>query len=233
MHCLNVFWSLSFDLLWFLFLYEPFLSRIQEESSTDMSSPAQTMENTGLFMLRKDSERRATLHRILTDYISHVVSNIQESVPQVCEEHLLITGPPARLWFWVWTHQELLASYDISQRKSSKCQSCCFSVGITKNWGLNVTQQPHSATVCKGWHVNNLDPTAIIISYFTQGLTHVLQILSLMCGSNFPRTKRLEVIIYLWVAGARSFSLVPFLIAKVHIYQKEVTTVLLQVFEPS
>ena len=34
-------------------------------------------------MLRKDSERRATLHRVLTDYISHVVSNIQESVPQV------------------------------------------------------------------------------------------------------------------------------------------------------
>lgn len=58
------------------------------------------MENTGLFMLRKDSERRATLHQILTDYISHVVSNIQESVPQVCEEKnnrsdLLITGPPA------------------------------------------------------------------------------------------------------------------------------------------
>lgn len=55
------------------------------------------MENTGLFMLRKDSERRATLHQILTDYISHVVFNIQESVPQVCEEKnnrsaLLITG---------------------------------------------------------------------------------------------------------------------------------------------
>lgn len=33
----------------------------------------------GLFMLRKDSERRATLHRILTDYISHVISNVQES----------------------------------------------------------------------------------------------------------------------------------------------------------
>lgn len=48
-----------------------------------MSSPASTEENTGLFMLRKDSERRATLHRILTDYISHVVSNIQESLSQV------------------------------------------------------------------------------------------------------------------------------------------------------
>uniref|UniRef100_A0A3Q1JF37 mitogen-activated protein kinase kinase kinase n=1 Tax=Anabas testudineus TaxID=64144 RepID=A0A3Q1JF37_ANATE len=58
------------------------LVRVQEDSSSDMSSPANTMESTGLFMLRKDSERRATLHRILTDYISHVVSNIQESLPQ-------------------------------------------------------------------------------------------------------------------------------------------------------
>ncbi len=39
----------------------------------------------GLFMLRKDSERRATLHRVLTDYISLVVFNIQDSVPQVGE----------------------------------------------------------------------------------------------------------------------------------------------------
>ncbi|XP_040900393.1 mitogen-activated protein kinase kinase kinase 5 [Toxotes jaculatrix] len=55
---------------------------IPEDSLSDMSSPASTEENMGLFMLRKDSERRATLHRILTDYISHVISNIQESVPQ-------------------------------------------------------------------------------------------------------------------------------------------------------
>ncbi|XP_044064371.1 mitogen-activated protein kinase kinase kinase 5 isoform X2 [Siniperca chuatsi] len=55
---------------------------IPEDSSSDMSSPASTEENIGLFMLRKDSERRATLHRVLTDYISLVVFNIQESVPQ-------------------------------------------------------------------------------------------------------------------------------------------------------
>uniref|UniRef100_A0A8C9XLL3 mitogen-activated protein kinase kinase kinase n=1 Tax=Sander lucioperca TaxID=283035 RepID=A0A8C9XLL3_SANLU len=48
-------------------------------------SPPSTNENVGLFMLRKDSERRATLHRVLTDYISDVVSNIQESVPQHVE----------------------------------------------------------------------------------------------------------------------------------------------------
>ncbi|XP_076594261.1 mitogen-activated protein kinase kinase kinase 5 [Chaetodon auriga] len=51
-------------------------------SPSEMCSPASTEENIGLFMLRKDSERRATLHRVLTDYISLVVCNIQESVPQ-------------------------------------------------------------------------------------------------------------------------------------------------------
>ncbi|KAM6910528.1 mitogen-activated protein kinase kinase kinase 5 [Xenentodon cancila] len=57
-----------------------------DDSSSDMSSPAPTEENIGLFMLQKDSERRATLHRVLTDYINHVVSNIQESVPQYSEK---------------------------------------------------------------------------------------------------------------------------------------------------
>uniref|UniRef100_A0AAQ4RCK8 mitogen-activated protein kinase kinase kinase n=1 Tax=Gasterosteus aculeatus aculeatus TaxID=481459 RepID=A0AAQ4RCK8_GASAC len=51
------------------------------EDPSDMSSPASADENMGLFMLRKNSERRATLHRVLTDYISLVVSNILESVP--------------------------------------------------------------------------------------------------------------------------------------------------------
>ncbi|KAM9852411.1 mitogen-activated protein kinase kinase kinase 5 [Aulostomus maculatus] len=55
---------------------------LPEDSPSDMCSPAATEENIGLFMLRKDSERRATLHRVLTDYISHVVCNIQEAVPQ-------------------------------------------------------------------------------------------------------------------------------------------------------
>uniref|UniRef100_A0A8D3DHN8 mitogen-activated protein kinase kinase kinase n=1 Tax=Scophthalmus maximus TaxID=52904 RepID=A0A8D3DHN8_SCOMX len=53
--------------------------QIPEDSPSDMSSPASTEENIGLFMLRKDSERRATLHRVLTDYNGHVISNIQES----------------------------------------------------------------------------------------------------------------------------------------------------------
>ncbi|XP_029359416.1 mitogen-activated protein kinase kinase kinase 5 [Echeneis naucrates] len=55
---------------------------IPEDSVSDMSSPASTEENIGLFMLRKDSERRHTLHRVLTEYISHVISNMQECVPQ-------------------------------------------------------------------------------------------------------------------------------------------------------
>lgn len=46
-------------------------------------SPISTEESEGLFMLRKDSERRATLHRVLTDYNHLVVLNIQESVPEV------------------------------------------------------------------------------------------------------------------------------------------------------
>uniref|UniRef100_UPI0037E78037 mitogen-activated protein kinase kinase kinase 5 n=1 Tax=Semicossyphus pulcher TaxID=241346 RepID=UPI0037E78037 len=58
-----------------------FLS-IPEDSPSEMCSPASTEESVGLFMLRKDSERRATLHRVLTDYISLVVFNIQDSVPQ-------------------------------------------------------------------------------------------------------------------------------------------------------
>lgn len=48
-------------------------------------SPVSTEESVGLFMLRKDSERRATLHRVLTDFNNLVVLNIQESAPQVRE----------------------------------------------------------------------------------------------------------------------------------------------------
>ncbi|KAI4897447.1 hypothetical protein NFI96_022307 [Prochilodus magdalenae] len=55
---------------------------VPDEPQVDMSSPAISGENMGLFLLRKDSERRNTLHRVLTDYISHVVDNMQESLPQ-------------------------------------------------------------------------------------------------------------------------------------------------------
>ncbi|XP_043116424.1 mitogen-activated protein kinase kinase kinase 5 isoform X2 [Puntigrus tetrazona] len=59
---------------------------VPDEPHADMTtSPAGSGENLGLFMLRKDSERRDTLHRILTEYISSVVQNIQETMPQAEE----------------------------------------------------------------------------------------------------------------------------------------------------
>lgn len=60
------------------------VGRVPDEPQADMTtSPASSGENLGLFMLRKDSERRDTLHRILTEYMSNVVQNIQETLPQV------------------------------------------------------------------------------------------------------------------------------------------------------
>ncbi|XP_059424190.1 mitogen-activated protein kinase kinase kinase 5-like [Carassius carassius] len=59
---------------------------VPDEPQADMTtSPADSGENLGLFMLRKDSERRDTLNRILTEYISNVVQNIQETLPQAEE----------------------------------------------------------------------------------------------------------------------------------------------------
>uniref|UniRef100_A0A8C7TMA7 mitogen-activated protein kinase kinase kinase n=1 Tax=Oncorhynchus mykiss TaxID=8022 RepID=A0A8C7TMA7_ONCMY len=64
-----------------------FLLVSEEPSTVDMmASPATSGENLGLFLLRKDSERRATLHRILTEYITDVVHNIQNTLPQVESE---------------------------------------------------------------------------------------------------------------------------------------------------
>lgn len=58
--------------------------RVPDEPQGDMTtSPVGSGENHGLFMLRKDSERRDTLHRILTEYIDNVVKTIQETLPQV------------------------------------------------------------------------------------------------------------------------------------------------------
>uniref|UniRef100_A0A8C7GKY3 mitogen-activated protein kinase kinase kinase n=1 Tax=Oncorhynchus kisutch TaxID=8019 RepID=A0A8C7GKY3_ONCKI len=54
------------------------------------ASPATSGENLGLFLLRKDSERRATLHRILTEYITDVVHNIQNTLPQVEREREIL-----------------------------------------------------------------------------------------------------------------------------------------------
>ncbi|TRZ03078.1 hypothetical protein DNTS_029878 [Danionella cerebrum] len=58
------------------------------------TSPSTSGENLGLFLLRKDSERRETLHRILTEDLNLVVQNIQETLPQA--EHPCITADHLR-----------------------------------------------------------------------------------------------------------------------------------------
>ena len=57
---------------------------IPDENFEDHSAPPSPEEkDSGFFMLRKDSERRATLHRILTEDQDKVVRNLMESLAQV------------------------------------------------------------------------------------------------------------------------------------------------------
>ncbi|XP_070589691.1 mitogen-activated protein kinase kinase kinase 5 isoform X1 [Erythrolamprus reginae] len=63
-----------------------FLS-IPDENFEDHSAPASPEEkDSGFFMLKKDSERRATLHRILTEDQDKVVRNLMEALAQGPEE---------------------------------------------------------------------------------------------------------------------------------------------------
>uniref|UniRef100_A0A8D2BHK8 Protein kinase domain-containing protein n=1 Tax=Sus scrofa TaxID=9823 RepID=A0A8D2BHK8_PIG len=60
---------------------------IPDENFEDHSAPPSPEEkDSGFFMLRKDSERRATLHRILTEDQDKVVRNLMESLAQGAEE---------------------------------------------------------------------------------------------------------------------------------------------------
>nr|XP_060472738.1 mitogen-activated protein kinase kinase kinase 5 isoform X2 [Panthera onca] len=60
---------------------------IPDENFEDHSAPPSPEEkDSGFFMLRKDSERRATLHRILTEDQDKVVRNLMESLAQGTEE---------------------------------------------------------------------------------------------------------------------------------------------------
>uniref|UniRef100_A0A452QPH8 mitogen-activated protein kinase kinase kinase n=1 Tax=Ursus americanus TaxID=9643 RepID=A0A452QPH8_URSAM len=62
-------------------------SSIPDENFEDHSAPPSPEEkDSGFFMLRKDSERRATLHRILTEDQDKVVRNLMESLAQGAEE---------------------------------------------------------------------------------------------------------------------------------------------------
>nr|XP_058163525.1 mitogen-activated protein kinase kinase kinase 5 isoform X1 [Dasypus novemcinctus] len=60
---------------------------IPDENFEDHSAPPSPEEkDSGFFLLRKDSERRATLHRILTEDQDKVVRNLMESLAQGTEE---------------------------------------------------------------------------------------------------------------------------------------------------
>lgn len=70
-------------------------------------------------MLRKDSERRATLHRVLTDYISLVVFNIQDSVPQVREQVQTLWNKIVLLLCRTGTIQKNLILYQKNKEKQA------------------------------------------------------------------------------------------------------------------
>uniref|UniRef100_A0A3Q2EHG7 mitogen-activated protein kinase kinase kinase n=1 Tax=Cyprinodon variegatus TaxID=28743 RepID=A0A3Q2EHG7_CYPVA len=65
----------------------PLFLSIPVENFEDHSAPPSPDEkDTGFFMLRKDSERRATLNRILTEDQDKVVGNLMEALTQGSEE---------------------------------------------------------------------------------------------------------------------------------------------------
>uniref|UniRef100_A0A8B9JRH0 mitogen-activated protein kinase kinase kinase n=1 Tax=Astyanax mexicanus TaxID=7994 RepID=A0A8B9JRH0_ASTMX len=63
-----------------------FLSIPVEQFEDHSAPPSPEEKDAGFFMLRKDSERRATLHRILTEDKDKIVINLQEALTQGSEE---------------------------------------------------------------------------------------------------------------------------------------------------
>ncbi|XP_063351034.1 mitogen-activated protein kinase kinase kinase 5 [Pelmatolapia mariae] len=63
-----------------------FLSIPVENFEDHSAPPSPDEKDSGFFMLRKDSERRATLHRILTEDQDKVVANLMEALAQGSEE---------------------------------------------------------------------------------------------------------------------------------------------------
>lgn len=78
-----------------------FFPSIPVENFEDHSAPPSPDEkDSGFFMLRKDSERRATLHRIMTEDQDKVVANLMEALAQVGSSLELTAGaalPPPLL----------------------------------------------------------------------------------------------------------------------------------------
>uniref|UniRef100_A0A8C0DHU9 mitogen-activated protein kinase kinase kinase n=1 Tax=Balaenoptera musculus TaxID=9771 RepID=A0A8C0DHU9_BALMU len=75
------------------------LSVPDESSASEDQSAASSLEDRdpGLFLLRKDSERRAILYRILWEQRNQVASNLQECVAQSSEELHLSVGHIKRI----------------------------------------------------------------------------------------------------------------------------------------
>ncbi|CAJ1078370.1 mitogen-activated protein kinase kinase kinase 5 isoform X1 [Xyrichtys novacula] len=63
-----------------------FLSIPVENFEDHSAPPSPDEKDSGFFMLRKDSERRATLHRILTEDRDKVVTNLMEAITQGSED---------------------------------------------------------------------------------------------------------------------------------------------------
>ncbi|XP_061563409.1 mitogen-activated protein kinase kinase kinase 5 isoform X2 [Cololabis saira] len=63
-----------------------FLSIPVENFEDHSAPPSPDEKDSGFFMLRKDSERRATLHHILTEDQDKVVANLKEALTQGSEE---------------------------------------------------------------------------------------------------------------------------------------------------
>lgn len=63
-----------------------FLSIPVEQFEDHSAPPSPEEKDPGFFMLRKDSERRATLHRILIEDRDKIVTNLQEGLTQGTEE---------------------------------------------------------------------------------------------------------------------------------------------------
>uniref|UniRef100_A0A8D3D3G7 mitogen-activated protein kinase kinase kinase n=1 Tax=Scophthalmus maximus TaxID=52904 RepID=A0A8D3D3G7_SCOMX len=67
----------------FFFFYLLWLSIPVENFEDHSAPPSPDEKDSGFFMLRKDSERRATLHHILTEDRDKVVANLMEALTQV------------------------------------------------------------------------------------------------------------------------------------------------------